>query len=76
MKNLVLFLIRFYQKGISPYFGPRCRFYPTCSTYTYEAIKIHGLFKGGLLGTFRILRCNPFCKGGFDPVPPKKEKRK
>ncbi|WP_010168194.1 membrane protein insertion efficiency factor YidD [Candidatus Epulonipiscium viviparus] len=73
MKKLALFLIRFYQKCISPHLGPRCRFYPTCSSYTYEAIQIHGFFKGGLLGTFRILRCNPFCKGGFDPVPEKKK---
>ncbi|ONI43553.1 membrane protein insertion efficiency factor YidD [Candidatus Epulonipiscioides gigas] len=74
MKKIALFLIRFYQKYISPQLGPRCRFYPTCSSYTYEAILKHGFFKGGLLGAFRILRCNPFCRGGFDPVPEIKEK--
>lgn len=55
---------------------PSCRFYPTCSEYMYEAIQVHGLFRGGWMGLKRIGRCNPFNPGGFDPVPPKKEHAK
>lgn len=75
LKNLLLFLIRTYQLTISPRFSNgACRFVPTCSQYAVEAIEIHGVFKGTLLAVRRILRCNPFFKGGYDPVPPKKEK--
>lgn len=79
MKNLVkkalLFLIRTYQLTISPRFSHgSCRYYPTCSQYAAEAIELHGVFKGCLLAAGRILRCNPLFKGGYDPVPPKKEK--
>ncbi len=79
MKNLVkkalLFLIRTYQLTISPRFSHgSCRYYPTCSQYAAEAIELHGVFKGCLLAVRRILRCNPLFKGGYDPVPPKKEK--
>jgi putative membrane protein insertion efficiency factor len=63
--------IRFYQKYLSPLKPPVCRFSPTCSSYGIEAIKVHGLIKGVILTSWRILRCNPFCKGGYDPVPPK-----
>ena len=81
MKNLVkkalLFLIRTYQLTISPRFSHgSCRYYPTCSQYAAEAIELHGVFKGCLLAVRRILRCNPLFKGGYDPVPPKKEKNK
>ncbi len=76
MKKIFIFLIRGYQKFISPLLGDNCRFHPTCSQYTIEALQIHGFFKGSFLGFYRILRCNPFGKGGFDPVPPKKEKTK
>lgn len=62
-------LIRFYQICISPLFPSCCRFYPTCSNYALEAIHKYGAFKGFFLTTKRILRCNPFVKGGFDPVP-------
>ena len=62
-------MIRFYQKGISPLFGRRCRFYPTCSAYMYTAIEVHGALKGFWLGFKRLLRCQPFCRGGYDPVP-------
>ncbi len=62
-------LIRFYQKCISPLLGSNCRYYPTCSAYTLEAIRRFGAVKGCLLGARRILRCNSFSKGGFDPVP-------
>ena len=70
MKKLFLFLIRFYQKRISPCSPPRCRFIPTCSNYAYEAIHKYGVLKGGWLAIRRLARCNPFYKGNFyDPVP-------
>ena len=75
MKAVLLFLVRFYRKNISPARPPCCRFIPTCSTYALEAIQAHGAVKGGLLSVWRILRCHPFHKEkGFiyDPVPPKK----
>jgi putative membrane protein insertion efficiency factor len=62
-------LIRLYQRWISPMFPNTCRFHPSCSQYTYEAIEKYGLFKGTMLGAWRILRCNPYSKGGFDYVP-------
>ena len=74
MKKLILSLIRFYRKRISPLLPPMCRYYPTCSAYALQAVEIHGAFKGSLLAAWRILRCNPFSAGGYDPVPPKKEK--
>ena len=70
MKRLFLLLIRFYQKCISPYTPPSCRFSPTCSAYAYTAIQKYGALKGGYLALRRLLRCNPFYKGDyFDPVP-------
>ena len=66
-----IFLIRFYQVVISPILPSACRFEPTCSQYTLEALKVHGLLKGGFLGVKRILSCNPWGKRGYDPVPPK-----
>ncbi|MBO5148505.1 MAG: membrane protein insertion efficiency factor YidD [Clostridia bacterium] len=68
MKKVFLYLIKFYQKHISPMKKPCCRFYPTCSQYALEAIQKHGAFKGSLMAIWRILRCNPLCKGGYDPV--------
>lgn len=77
MKGLLIKIIRFYQRHISANTPPSCRFYPTCSNYAVEAIEKHGAFKGSLLSVYRILRCNPLCKGGYDPVPePKKTKGK
>lgn len=76
MKTLLMKCIRFYQIAISPLKPPTCRFYPTCSHYGLEAIKVHGALKGSLLAIIRILKCHPFHPGGFDPVPEKKEKRK
>ena len=70
MKKILLAMIRFYQRHISPCFPARCRFTPTCSQYAWEAITKYGALKGTGLAIWRILRCNPFCKGGYDPVPP------
>lgn len=69
MKRVMIALIRGYKKYISPLLPPSCRFTPTCSEYAMEAIQKHGAWKGGLFAIWRILRCNPFCKGGYDPVP-------
>ncbi len=69
MKKLFLLIIRFYQKAISPYRPACCRYYPTCSAYAYTAITRFGALRGGLLAFLRIMRCHPFHKGGFDPVP-------
>lgn len=70
MKKILLGIIRFYQKCLSGEKGySSCKYYPTCSRYAIEAIEKYGAFKGGLLAAWRILRCNPFSKGGYDPVP-------
>jgi len=69
MKRVMIAIVRGYKKYISPLLPPSCRFTPTCSEYAIEAIQRHGALKGGLLAAWRILRCNPFCKGGYDPVP-------
>jgi len=62
-------LIRFYQRAISPYIGPSCRYTPTCSEYGIQAVKKHGPFKGSWLAIKRILRCHPWGGHGYDPVP-------
>lgn len=76
MKHIFIFIIIIYQRLISPYFPQSCRFEPTCSNYMKEAIKVHGLIKGMVMGFKRISHCHPFkvlgSKEGFDPVPPKK----
>jgi len=64
-----VYLIRFYQAGISPFTPASCRYSPTCSQYTLEALEKHGLFKGGWLGIKRIASCHPWGKSGYDPVP-------
>src|SRR5690625_1246019 len=69
MKKILTGPIRFYQKHISPQTPPSCRYHPTCSTYALEAIEKHGAIKGGIMGTARIIRCNPFVEGGVDEVP-------
>ena len=70
MKHLCIWLIRFYQKILSPLKRkPCCRFVPTCSSYAIEAFQKRGFFVGLILTVWRILRCNPFCVGGYDPVP-------
>lgn len=69
MKHVALALIRIYQKLLSPLIGNHCRFHPTCSIYTYEAIDKHGFLKGTFLGAVRLLKCHPLHPGGNDPVP-------
>ena len=79
-----LFLIRLYQKTISPDHGifskfilyGVCKFHPTCSEYSFQAIKEHGLARGTILALWRILRCHPFSQGGYDPIPQKRENKK
>ena len=68
-KKPVIAAIRFYQRGISPLFPPRCRYIPTCSEYALQAVEKYGPAKGTVLAAKRFLRCNPFHKGGYDPVP-------
>ncbi len=68
-RMLLIALITGYRKYISPLSGPRCKYHPTCSAYALRAIQVHGAAKGSLLAAWRLLRCNPFSKGGFDPVP-------
>ena len=62
--------LRAYKRLVSPYLPPACRFYPTCSEYAAEAVEVHGLLHGSALAAGRLLRCNPWSAGGFDPVPP------
>jgi len=69
MKHVMIWLVRLYQKYISPLKRPCCRFTPTCSSYAIEAFQKRGFFIGMILTVWRILRCNPFSKGGYDPVP-------
>jgi hypothetical protein len=70
MKKIFIGLIKFYRKYLSPFKGhATCKYFPTCSQYAIEAIEKYGVLKGGLLAVWRILRCNPFSKGGYDPVP-------
>lgn len=68
--TIFIYLIKAYQKTIGYILPDTCRFTPTCSEYTIEAIARYGILKGGLMGIMRILRCNPFCHGGYDPVLP------
>jgi putative membrane protein insertion efficiency factor len=68
-QRIVLAVIRFYQRFLSPLLGSNCRFYPSCSSYSYEAIAKYGVIKGGWMGLRRIGRCHPWNAGGFDPVP-------
>lgn len=71
MRWALTFPIRLYQRYVSPLFGPKCRFSPTCSQYAIDAIEVHGVAKGALLFAWRLARCQPFCRGGHDPVPPR-----
>jgi putative membrane protein insertion efficiency factor len=69
LKHLIISIILFYQKALSPLFPPSCIYSPSCSNYAIFAVQKYGLFKGGYLALRRIVRCTPFHKGGFDPVP-------
>jgi hypothetical protein len=69
MKKLFIYLIKFYKKYISPMKSTKCPYFPSCSEYGLEAIEKYGALKGGMLAAWRICRCNPFSKGGYDPVP-------
>ena len=69
MKGVILFLLKSYRRYVSPWIPPVCRFEPTCSEYMYRAVERQGVARGLCLGMRRLLRCHPFCAGGFDPVP-------
>lgn len=69
MKPVALGLLRFYKRFISPFLPPACIYQPTCSQYTYEAIEKYGVLRGSWMGVLRLLRCHPFARGGYDPVP-------
>ena len=73
LQSFAISLLEIYKSAISPYLGNNCRFYPSCSDYAKESITCHGFLKGSLLAIWRVIRCNPLSKGGFDPV--KKEDR-
>ncbi|QEL11102.1 membrane protein insertion efficiency factor YidD [Kushneria phosphatilytica] len=72
---LLVGVVRLYQYGISPLMGPRCRFWPSCSQYTVEALQAHGVCRGSWLALRRISRCHPWHEGGVDPVPPPRDRR-
>lgn len=72
MVKVLVGCIRLYQRWLSPWLGQNCRFYPSCSQYAIDALRIHGVVFGLFYATWRILRCNPFCEGGHDPVPEKR----
>ena len=70
---LIVWILSVWHYALSPFFGVRCRFYPTCSVYTKMAVQKHGVLAGIWLGFFRVCKCHPFCDGGYDPVPDKFE---
>ena len=72
MNKVLIALIRVYQYVLSPMLGQRCKYYPSCSNYAIEALRVHGVVRGTGLATWRLLRCNPFSNGGVDPVPPRR----
>jgi putative membrane protein insertion efficiency factor len=72
MKQIAAFCLRLYKGVVSPFLPVACRYVPTCSEYTAEAVARHGLLRGSALGLWRIMRCNPFARGGYDPVPGEK----
>ena len=76
IKRAIIGVIRLYQRRVSPHLGNHCRFTPTCSQYAIEAVQQRGVIMGLLLGFYRILRCNPLCKGGYDPVPQRPKRLK
>lgn len=72
MSAVLVGLLRAYQYALSPMLGQRCKYYPSCSTYAIEALRVHGPVRGSGLAAWRVLRCNPFSHGGVDPVPPRR----
>lgn len=74
VNQVPILLIKFYRSFISPLLGPSCRFQPTCSSYALEAFRTHNFFYASWISIWRVLRCNPFTKGGYDPVPPPRKK--
>ena len=75
MAKLLIACIRLYQKIISPLLGQNCRFHPSCSQYAIDALRVHGVFVGSAYAVWRLLRCQPFCAGGYDPVPERRPRR-
>jgi len=75
VSKILIAFVRVYQYTISPLLGPRCRYYPSCSNYAVQALREHGAVRGLGLATWRLLRCNPFSNGGYDPVPPRHKGR-
>ncbi|MBN2694450.1 membrane protein insertion efficiency factor YidD [bacterium] len=75
IKKIFIKIIKFYQKNISPLKPPVCKYYPTCSNYALEAFQEFNWFKALILSIWRVLRCNPFSKGGYDPIPKKNNKK-
>ena len=73
MSKILIAFVRVYQYTISPLLGQRCRYYPSCSNYAVEALREHGALRGLGLASWRLLRCNPFSNGGYDPVPPRRK---
>lgn len=73
MSKVLIALVRVYQVVVSPLIGPRCRYYPSCSNYAIEAVRVHGALRGAGLAAWRVLRCNPLSDGGLDPVPPRRD---
>ncbi|HSL95102.1 MAG TPA: membrane protein insertion efficiency factor YidD [Thermoleophilia bacterium] len=71
MSKVLVALVRVYQVVISPLVGPRCKYYPSCSNYAIEAVRVHGALRGTGMAAWRVLRCNPLSNGGLDPVPPR-----
>ena len=72
MSKVLVALVRVYQYLVSPMFGQRCKYYPSCSNYAIEALRVHGVVRGAGFAAWRLLRCNPFSNGGVDPVPPRR----
>lgn len=74
MKYLLIGLLKLYRTFISPLYGQVCRYYPSCSAYALDAVREHGSLKGSWLAARRVLRCHPWAAGGYDPVPPRRER--
>jgi len=71
VSKVLIALLRVYQVVVSPLVGPRCKYYPSCSSYAIEAVRVHGALRGAGMAAWRVLRCNPLSNGGLDPVPPR-----